>query len=61
MNKLTETAAVLGAPASWTVFAWTWFEPFYTVLQVVALIAAIIASIATARYYFKKAKNESGK
>ncbi len=55
--ELTEPAAVMGVPASWSVVAWSWFEPLYSILQILALVAAIAASYATARYYIKRSKN----
>ena len=54
IGEASQVKAAGGVVGSWGAVGWSFMEPLYTVLQIIALIAAIVASYATARYYFKK-------
>ena len=53
INPAPITAAG-GTVGSWGVVAWSFIDPLYTVLQGVALVAAIAASITTTVWYVIK-------
>ena len=56
-----QSKALAGVAGSWGAVAWSFYDPLYSFLQIAALVGAIVASYATARYYFKKRKDESSK
>jgi hypothetical protein len=57
----TSEGGAIGITGSWGAVAWSWIDPLYGILQIIALLAAITASVAYARYYIKKGNEPRNK